>query len=71
MDGPSHIAFRRAGGERWVSKPSAATPPILHGSAAQMIGGQTGEVMKLYACPSGPPNQVLLSQGQSQGSPSP
>lgn len=71
MDGPSHIAFRTAGGERWVSKPSAATPPILHGTAVQMIGGQTGEVMKLYACPSGPPNQVLLSQGQSQGSPSP
>ncbi len=71
MDGPSHIAFRTAGGELWVSKPSPSKPPIVHGAAAQMTGGQTGEVLRLYACPSGPPNQVLLSLAQGQGSPSP
>lgn len=70
-DGPSHIAFRTAGGELWLSKPSPSKPPIVHGEAAQMTGGETGDVLRLYACPSGPPNQVLLSQGQSQGSPSP
>lgn len=71
MDGPSHIAFRTSGGEQWVSKPSAAKPPILHETAAQMTGGETGDVLRLYVCSSGPPNQVLLSQVESQGSPSP
>ena len=71
MDGPSHIAFRTSGGERWVSKPSANKPPIVHGAAAQMTGGETGDVLRLYVCPSGPPNQVLLLQGQRQGSSSP
>ncbi|ODT45715.1 MAG: hypothetical protein ABS70_02495 [Nitrospira sp. SCN 59-13] len=71
MEGPSHIAFRTSGGEKWVSKPSAAKPPIVHETAAQMTGGETGDVLRLYVCPSGPPNEVLLSQGQSQGGPSP
>ena len=71
MDGPSHIAFRTGNGERWVSKPSASKPPIVHGAAAQMTGGETGTVLRLYVCSSGAPNQVLLSQVQSQGSPSP
>ena len=71
MDGPSHIAFRTSGGERWVSKPSATKPPIVHGAAAQMTGGETGNVLRLYVCPSGAPNQVLLSNVRSQGSPSP
>lgn len=71
MDGPSHIAFRTADGTLWVSKPSPSKPPIVHKAAAQMTGGKTGEVLRLYACPSGPPNQVLLQQTQGQGSPSP
>lgn len=71
MDGPSHIAFRTAGGEFWLSKPSPSKPPILHAAAAQMTGGETGDVLRLYACPSGPPNQVLLSKIQSEGSTAP
>lgn len=71
MDGPSHIAFRTAGGELWLSKPSPSKPPIVHGTAAQLRGGQTGDVLRLYACASGPPNQIAISQGQGQGSPTP
>lgn len=71
MDGPSHIAFRTNGGEQWVSKPSPAKAPILHQTAAQMTGGETGDVLRLYVCPAGPPNQVLLSSTQIQGRPSP
>lgn len=71
MDGPSHIAFRTVGGELWLSKPSPSKPPILHAAAAQMTGGQTGDVLRLYACPSGPPNQVQLSKTQSEGSTAP
>lgn len=71
MDGPSHIAFRTAGGEFWLSKPSPSKPPIVHSVAAQMTGGETGGVLRLYACPSGPPNQVQLSKIQSEGSTAP
>ena len=71
MDGPSHIAFRTAGGELWLSKPSPSKPPIVHGEAAQMTGGETGDVLRLYACPSGPPNQVQLSKIQNEGSTAP
>lgn len=71
MDGPSHIAFRTAGGELWLSKPSPSKPPIVHGEAAQMSGGETGDVLRLYACPSGPPNQVQLMKIQSEGSTAP
>lgn len=70
-DGPSHIAFRTAGGELWLSKPSPSKPPIVHGEATQMTGGETGDVLRLYACPSGAPNQVQLSKIQSEGSTAP
>jgi hypothetical protein len=70
-DGPSHIAFRTAGGELWLSKPSPFKPPIVHSVAAQMSGGETGDVLRLYACLSGPPNQVQLSKIQSEGSTAP
>ena len=71
MDGPTHIAFRTAGGELWVSKPSPSKPPILHQTAMQMSGGQNGAVVRLYARTGGPPNQVSLRRTQGQGSPSP
>jgi hypothetical protein len=69
-DGPSHIAFRTAGGEIWVSKPSPFRYPLVHEQASQMSGGETGEVVRLYARASGPLNRAVLRQKQTQGSPS-
>ena len=60
MEGPSHIAFRTAGRELWVSKPSPSRFPIVHELASQMSGGQMGNVVRLYKSESGPPNYVVL-----------
>jgi hypothetical protein len=60
MDGPSHIAFRTAGEELWVSKPSPSRFPIVHELASQMSGGQMGNVVRLYKRESGPPDHVVL-----------
>ncbi|MEX5216019.1 MAG: DUF4157 domain-containing protein [Nitrospiraceae bacterium] len=69
MDGPSHIAFRTAGGEIWVSKPSPFRYPLVHEQANQMAGGETGEVVRLYARASGPLNRAVLRPKQTQGGP--
>lgn len=67
-DGPTHIAFRTAGGELWVSKPSPSRFPLVHEQASQMSGGQTGEVVRLYTRASGPPSHVVLRAKQAQPS---
>jgi len=69
LDGPSHIAFRTAAGELWVSKPSPSKSPVLHEIAAQMTGGQTGEVLRLYTRATGPMSHVVLRQRQAQVNP--
>lgn len=69
MDGPSHIAFRTAGGELWASKPSPSKSPVLHETAAQMTGGQTGEVFRLYARTTGPMSHVVVRERQAQVNP--
>lgn len=69
-DGPSHIAFRTAGGEIWVSKPSPFRYPLVHERASQMAGGETDEIVRLYTRASGPLNRVVLRPKQAQGSPS-
>jgi hypothetical protein len=71
MDGPSHIAFRTAGGELWVSKPSPIKFPFVHERAAQMAGGETGEIVRLYKAASGPPGHVVLLAKQAKGSAQP
>lgn len=60
MDGPSHIAFRTAGGELWVSKPSYVRFPVVHEQAGQMSGGQMGDIVRLYKRASGPLAHVVL-----------
>lgn len=60
MDGPSHIAFRSAGGELWVSKPSYIRYPIVHERASQMSGGEVGDILRLYKRTSGPLEHVVL-----------
>ncbi|MBI4000191.1 MAG: DUF4157 domain-containing protein [Nitrospira defluvii] len=67
-DGPTHIAFRTAGGELWVSKPSPYRYPLVHEQASQMSGGQTGDVVRLYKRVSGPLNHVVLRAKQAQPS---
>ena len=65
MDGPSHIAFRTAGGELWLSKPSPSKPPIVHGTAAHYAEMAKRETMlRLYTSLPGPPNQIAISAGQ-------
>jgi hypothetical protein len=64
MDGPSHIAFRSAGGEFWVSKPSATRFPVIHQQSAQMSGGQMGDQVRLYKRQSGPLNHVIVRSKQ-------
>ena len=69
MDGPSHIAFRTAAGELWASKPSPSKSPVLHETAAQMTGGQTGEVLRLYTRATGPMSHVVLRERQAEVNP--
>ena len=69
MDGPSHIAFRTATGGLWASKPSPSKSPVLHETAAQMTGGQTGEVLRLYTRTTGPMSHVVIRERQAQVNP--
>ena len=66
MDGPSHIAFRTAGGEFWVSKPSATRFPVIHSQSGQMSGGQMGDTVRLYKRESGPLDHVVVTSKQVQ-----
>lgn len=69
MEGPTHIAFRTAAGELWASKPSPSKSPVLHETAAQMTGGQTGEVLRLYVRTTGPMSHVVVRERQAQVNP--
>jgi Domain of unknown function (DUF4157) len=60
MDGPSHIAFRTAAGEFWVSKPSATKFPVVHERSGQMSGGEMGNVVRHYKRESGPLSHVVV-----------
>jgi hypothetical protein len=59
-DGPTHIAFRTAGAELWVTKPSYIKYPFLHERASQMSGGEVGKILRLYKRTSGPLEHVVL-----------
>ncbi len=67
MDGPSHIAFRTAGGELWVSKPSPSRFPLVHESAAQMSGGQTGDIVRLYTGAAGSRSHISMRPQNAGG----
>ena len=65
MEGPSHIAFRSAGGEFWVSKPSENRFPVIHQQSAQMSGGQMGDQVRLCKRQAGPLNHVIVRSKQA------
>lgn len=43
--------------------------PVLHETAAQMTGGQTGEVLRLYTRATGPMSHVVLRERQAEVNP--